>query len=103
MSIKQTRRAMYWFVSLVSISSLCIFTATFFAYSNAHATHRDIGFMPATFGLLFFFVSMTGLSYLSLPGPRDWLQLCTAIGIALLEGAVAAALFLFLIFNTFGS
>lgn len=103
MSIKQTRKALYWFVPLVSIGSLCIFTATFFAYSNAHATHRDIGYTPAILGLLFFFTSMTGLGYLSLPGPRDWLQLCTAIGIALLESAVAAYLFMFLLANTFGS
>ena len=94
---------MYWFVPLVSIGSLCIFTATFFAYSNAHATHRDIGYTPAILGLLFFFVSMTGLGYLSLPSPRDWLQLCTTIGIALLESAVAAYLFMFLLVNTFGS
>lgn len=103
MSIKQTRKALYWFVPLVSIGSLCIFTATFFAYSNAHAIHHDIGYAPAILGLLFFFASMTGLSYLSLPGPRDWLQLCAAIGIALLESAVAAYLFIFLLVNTFGS
>jgi hypothetical protein len=46
---------------------------------------------------------MTGLTYLSLPGPRDSLNLFTAIGIALLESAAFGYLLLFLLANTFGS
>lgn len=46
---------------------------------------------------------MTGLTYLSLPGPRDSLNLFTAFGIALLESAAFGYLLLFLLANTFGS
>jgi len=99
MSIKQTRRFLHWFIPLASVGSVCIFVATFLVYAD----HRAAGYTPGILGLLLFFALMTGLTYLSLPGPRDRLNLYTAIGIALLESAAFGYLFLFLLVNTFGS
>ena len=103
MSIKQRRSLQYWLVPLAGIGTLCTFSATFFAYSNAHANHSIAGYTPAIIGLLFFFILMAVLSYLSIPGPRDKLHFVTSIGIALLESAVFGFLFLLLLIKTFGS
>lgn len=103
MSIKQTRRFLHWLIPISSIGSVCIFVVTFLAYSRAHTEHHAAGYTPGILGILMFFVLMTCLTYLSLPGPRDSLNLFTAIGIALIESAAFGYLLLFLLANTFGS
>ncbi len=103
MSIKQSRRILHWFIPLASVGGLCIFTATFLAYSSAHAAHRVAGYTPAILGLLCFAILMTVINYLSLPGPKDWLCFGTAFGIAILESAAFCFLFIVLLLKTFGT
>ena len=103
MHIVRTRKFLHWLTPLAIVGSLSIFAATFMAYASAHADHRTAGFAPAIIGLLFFACLMTCISYLSLPGPGSLARLFTAIGIAILEGAVFFFFLLLLLLNTFGS
>ena len=94
---------MHWLMPTAVVGALCIFSATFFAYANAHANHRAGGYAPALLGLSLFVIAMTGISYFSLPGANSWVRLFTAIGIAILESTVFGFLLLFLLVSSFGS
>jgi hypothetical protein len=103
MHIERIRKYLHWLIPLTIVGSLFIFSATFLAYTAAHATDRVAGYAPAIAGLFVFAILMTAVSYFSLPGARSWARFFTAIGIAVLESAAFLVLLVLLLLRTFGS
>ena len=85
------------------VLSLCIFAATFFAYTARHNDHLSGSYLPGVIGIIAFTASMTWVNYFSLSDQPMFVRVSKALVIALLEAIVFFFLLLFLLVSAFGS
>jgi cation transport ATPase len=85
------------------VLSLCIFAATFYAYTARHNDHLSGNYLPGIIGTIVFSVLMAWLNYFSFSDQPMFVRVITTLVITLLEAIVFIFLLLFLLVSAFGS
>lgn len=90
-----------WFIPVSVVSTIAIFTATFFTIAEGVRLQQPRGLLPICIGTTAFAIIMLFITHASVR--KEKRRIVHTIGIVTGETAVFLYAFMFLLLNTFGS